>query len=318
MVSAVGGVSASFIGVDWGSTNVRAMLMGDHGKVLSTRVSAAGASTLPAGPCSFGAALVELLDDWQAGDLPILCCGMVGCKHGWSEAPYVDCPGGLRALAHLVRWVDWNGRNVGLVPGLRFYSASGVPDVLRGEETQVLGAVELNPRLQRSCIVMPGTHSKWADVVDGSVRAFATHMTGELFAVLREHSVLGRLMGSKLEFDTSAFGAGVSAARDAGSLGLQHQLFAVRSLGVEGRMAPGSLSDYMSGLLIGHEVGAGRTWQRAAKNSTDHVVLIGEGPLVDRYRRAFEVFDVGSVETLPNTAATGLWTLAQHIGCLKE
>jgi 2-dehydro-3-deoxygalactonokinase len=217
--------------------------------------------------------------------------------------------------------VDWRGQTLRLVPGLRCATEAGVPDVMRGEETQVLGALLLEPALaERACIVMPGTHSKWACVLDGMLRGFATHMSGELFALLRQHSVLGRLMPADLAADAPpdepAFAAGVRAARDQGEQGLAHQLFAVRSLGLLGRLAPAALPDYLSGLLIGHELRAGLAWRERAGLALAPLRLIGEPALGQRYAQALELFGLQQgLRCLPNTAAAGLWQLQTHLPC---
>ncbi|WP_282829290.1 2-dehydro-3-deoxygalactonokinase [Pelomonas sp. V22] len=296
------------IGLDWGSSSLRAMLIDGEGQVLLSRQSTQGASTLHGGPAAFSAALDELIGDWHATGQPLLACGMVGSQHGWREVPYAACPADARALATGALAVDWRGRSVRLLPGLRCDTEAGPPDVMRGEETQVLGALELLPELAaRSCIVMPGTHSKWAQVVDGTVRSFATQMTGELYAVMRQHSVLGRLMLADPQPDLLAFAEGVRAARDHGELGLPHQLFAVRTLGLTGRLAHEALPDYLSGLLIGHELRAGLQ----ARDASAPLVLLGEPALCQRYVKALDLFGVGEVQVLPNTAAAGLWRIAQ-------
>lgn len=296
------------IGLDWGSSSLRAMLIDGEGQVLLSRQSAQGASTLHGGPAAFSAALDELIGDWHATGQPLLACGMVGSQHGWREVPYAACPADAKALAAGALAVDWRGRSVRLLPGLRCDTEAGPPDVMRGEETQVLGALELMPELAaRSCIVMPGTHSKWAQVIDGTVRSFATQMTGELFAVMRQHSVLGRLMPADPPADLVAFAEGVRAARDHGELGLPHQLFAVRTLGLTGRLAHEALADYLSGLLIGHELRAGLQ----ARDAAAPLVLLGEPALCQRYAKALDLFGVGEVQVLPNTAAAGLWRIAQ-------
>lgn len=299
------------IGLDWGSSSLRAMLIDGQGRVLLTRQSAQGASTLHGGPSAFGAALDALIADWHDSAVPMLACGMVGSQHGWREVPYAPCPADAQALAAGMLQVSWRGRAVHLLPGLRCDSAAGLPDLMRGEETQVLGALALAPALaERCCIVMPGTHSKWALVEAGTVRSFATQMTGELFAVMRQHSVLGRLMPAALDaaaVDAQAFAEGVCAACDHGELGLLHQLFAVRTLGLSGRQAPAALPDYLSGLLIGHEL-------RAALPTRDMqapLVLVGEAALCQRYARALELFGVDTVQVLHNTSAAGLWCIAQ-------
>lgn len=296
------------IGLDWGSSSLRAMLIDEQGQVLLTRQSTQGASTLKGGAAAFSAVLDELIGDWHATAPAILACGMVGSQHGWREVPYAACPADASALAAGAVDVDWRGRAVRLLPGLRCDTEAGPPDVMRGEETQVLGALESAPELAaRSCIVMPGTHSKWAQVIDGTVRSFATQMTGELFAVMRQHSVLGRLMPADPAHDLLSFAQGVRAARDHGELGLPHQLFAVRTLGLTGRLASEALPDYLSGLLIGHELRAGLR----AHDADAPLVLLGEPALCQRYAKALDLFGIGPLQVLPNTAAAGLWRIAQ-------
>jgi 2-dehydro-3-deoxygalactonokinase len=305
---------AELIGLDWGSSSLRAMLIGANGAVLETRSSTQGASTLDGSAAAFVTVLDALIGDWREAlpQLPIWACGMVGSQHGWREVPYASCPTDAAALAASALTVAWHDRTVRLLPGLRCETAVGVPDVMRGEETQVLGALELDSDLKkRCCIVMPGTHSKWAQVADGSVRSFATHMTGELFAVLRQHSVLGRLMPSDSVATPQAFEAGVLSARSGAATGLMHQMFAVRTLGLTGRLAGAALPDYLSGLLIGHELHAGLHWRGRAQLGTAPLLLVGEPELCRRYALAFKLFDQGAVRVLPNTAATGLWRLSR-------
>jgi 2-dehydro-3-deoxygalactonokinase len=275
------------------------MAMDAQGQVLETRHSPQGASTLN-GAAAFAPVLDGLIADWRG--LPVIACGMVGSQHGWREVPYAECPADAATLAAGSVAVDWQGQPVHLLPGLRCETAAGTPDVMRGEETQILGAGVTN-----GCVVLPGTHSKWARVVDGAVRSFATQMTGELFALLRKHSVLGRLMPEADGDDPAAFARGVAAARDQGDLGLPHQLFSVRTLGLVGQLPPTALADYLSGLLIGHEIRAGLV------DADEALLLVGEPALCRRYATALEQFDARQVRQLPNTAAAGLHRLAQRL-----
>ena len=314
MVSRRKMAGVELIGLDWGSSSLRAMLIGADGILLDARSSTQGASTLTGGAAAFEAVLDELIGDWRDAmpDLPMLACGMVGSQHGWREVPYVACPADAAALAAAPLTVQWRGTAVQLLPGLRCESASGMPDVMRGEETQVLGALHLAPSFgERSCIVMPGTHSKWAQVTQGEVRGFATHMTGELFSVLRSHSVLGRLMPAEATATPQAFNAGVLLARSDGGAGLTQQLFSVRTLGLTGHLPGSALPDFMSGLLIGHELRAGLGWRGQARIGDAPLLLVGEPALCQRYATAFELFDMDPVPVLPNTACAGLWRIAQ-------
>jgi len=166
--------------------------------------------------------------------------------------------------------------------------------------------------------VLPGTHSKWAQVNGSRLQRFATHMTGELFAVLRSHSVLGRLMGDSGAFAEHAFVAGVDAARDLGHLGMSHQMFAARSLGVTGRMPAGELSDYLSGLLVGHELRAGLAWRTAAGLAQAPLALVGSQVLCQRYALALQRFHAAAPLLLDNTAPAGLYHLARAAGMIKD
>lgn len=307
----------SLIALDWGSSSLRAMRLGADGALLEQRNAAAGASTLHGGPAAFVAALDALIGDWHALDSPLLACGMVGSQHGWREVPYADAPADAATLRAGALAVDWRGRAVGLLPGLRYRNRRGVPDLMRGEETQVIGALQQRPELAaRSLFVLPGTHSKWAAVREGRVQAFATHLSGEVYALLRQHSVLGRLMPAASLDHPEGFAAGVAAARDAGETGLLHQLFSVRTLGLSQQLPPEALPDYLSGLLIGHELRAGLVWRQAEGLAGAPVQLVGEPQLCERYARAFVQCGQTCLPPLPNTAAAGLWALAQS--CLVE
>jgi 2-dehydro-3-deoxygalactonokinase len=203
------------------------------------------------------------------------------------------------------------------VPGVLFDDTSLPPDVMRGEETQVIGALHLHDTLRAtSCVVLPGTHSKWAQVCAERIVRFATHMTGELYAVLRQHSVLGRLMPEDAPVDPDAFVQGVDAARDHGELGLPHQLFAARSLGVTGRLPHEMLADYLSGLLIGHELRAGLQWRAMAGLGSQPLALVGAPNLCARYQVALHRFQRPADFVLDNTAPAGLLALAREAGLL--
>jgi 2-dehydro-3-deoxygalactonokinase len=242
---------------------------------------------------------------------------MVGSQHGWRDVPYAACPGGAAALA--AGMLPSPGAEVAIVPGMLYDDGALPPDLMRGEETQVVGALQLHPALRdASCIVLPGTHSKWAQVNDGRLTRFATHMTGELFAILRTHSVLGRLMDDSGEFAGHAFLAGVDAARDRGHLGMSHQIFAARSLGVTGRAPASDLADYLSGLLVGHELRAGLAWRDAAGLAQTPLALVGSHVLCQRYALAMQRFDAAAPLLLNNTAPAGLHHLARAAGMIKD
>lgn len=306
---------ARLVALDWGSTRLRGWLLGDGGAVLAERSSADGASQIGGGAAAFDAALQALAGDWLAGGpaqgLPALACGMVGSAHGWREAPYVPCPAALDHLhEHLARVTTSGGRTLHIVPGLLDAPDGGTPDVMRGEETQLVGLLAAHPALAASStVLMPGTHSKWVQVVRGRVTGFRTRMTGEVYTLLRERSVLARLMPAPGADDwhADAFDTGVDSARGGEGRDLQGQLFAVRTLGLTGRLAPAALPDYLSGLLIGHELEAGLATRAAA------LALVGEPALCRRYTQALRRFGVVPDCIAPNTAHAGLWHLSGQV-----
>jgi 2-dehydro-3-deoxygalactonokinase len=313
-------VQTKLIGIDWGSTSMRVFRIGNGGIVLASRSAPLGSTTMNGDPRAYASTLANIAGDWLES-LPVLACGMVGSKHGWQEAPYVDCPADTDALAARTISVPFGkGKSISIVPGLHCRPNRSAPDVMRGEETQIIGAVAEHPEWHaRSCMILPGTHSKWAHVDNGRVHGFATHMTGELFEVLRTHSVLGRLMlPVSREPDDAAFNAGIDMARSDTQPGLAHQLFSVRTLGLSNEFAPEQLPDYLSGLLIGHELQAGLAWRRAAGLDKAPLVLIGEPALCARYAHALQRYDIQPDAVLPNTVPAGLWQLAVAIGLVPQ
>jgi len=301
------------VALDWGSTRLRAWLLGEHGAVLAERQNASGASTIEGGPAAFEQALAGLAGDWLDLTLPAVACGMVGSAHGWREAPYVACPARLDTLhEHLVP-VKASATTVHIVPGMVDDPTDGTPDVMRGEETQVLGLVKDRSDLgERACVLMPGTHSKWVQVRDGIVTRIRTRMTGETYALLRRQSVLARLMpADDAALNREAFSAGVAAARDARGADLLAQLFSVRTLGLTGRWPSEALPDHLSGLLIGHELVGG------LRTADGPLALVGEPELCRRYALALDVLGTAAVTTHANTACAGLWQLAAQAGWVE-
>jgi 2-dehydro-3-deoxygalactonokinase len=297
---------SGLIALDWGTSSLRAFLFDGTGQLVETRARPWGIRHLPEG--GYDAALAEIATGWPA--LPRLACGMVGSRNGWREVPYIDLPAGASQLGKAlgsVRAAD--GLDVHLVPGLR--DPRG-PDVMRGEETQLIGALVLRPELAAtSTFILPGTHSKWAVVRDGVVTGFRTLMTGELFAVLRQHSILGAT-GVDAVDDADAFARGVVAARDSGTAGALSRLFSTRALMLDGALAPASVPDYLSGLLIGEEFRATLADGLARRDAP--LQLIGEAALCERYRRAAALFDIELPPPIADAAAHGLWQLAMQAG----
>jgi 2-dehydro-3-deoxygalactonokinase len=295
-------VTTALIALDWGSTHLRAYRLGARGEVLEARVLPWGVGHLP--DTGFEGAFADAVEGWPP--MPVIACGMVGSRNGWCEAPYLDVPACTDALAaSLVRLSTRHGRQLHIVPGLRDPSR---PDVMRGEETQVAGLLEQEPGAAREAdVILPGTHSKWVSVRHGKVARLATAMTGELFHLLYQHSVLGASLPAP-STDEQAFRRGVLTARESGAAGVLSRVFLARTLMLDGKLAPASVADYLSGLLIGEEFRAAL----AAGWTTPHATLriVGDQGLVTRYRRAAETFDLHLVKATGDTTASGLWRLA--------
>jgi 2-dehydro-3-deoxygalactonokinase len=250
-----------------------------------------------------------LIGDWlaESGPLPVLMAGMVGSRQGWVEAPYADCPAGLPEIASAMAAIDTRAMGaIGVAPGVRAVDRDGAPDVMRGEETQILGALAAMGRAD-GVFVLPGTHSKWARVEAGRITSFATYMTGEVFAALKDHTILGRLMAAGPQ-DDSAFAEGVGAAARLERPGdLLHAIFMTRTLGLFDRLTPAQLSDYLSGLLIGAELASGAQGAQGA-------VVVGAPALTARYCAAGAIRGLALEPAPDDCAPRGLLALLAHWG----
>jgi 2-dehydro-3-deoxygalactonokinase len=304
----VGG--SSLIAIDWGTTAARAYAMNAQGGVAGERSSPLGISRVEGG--RYADALATLLGDWDADPAPRVACGMIGSRQGWCEAPYVPCPASLDALAAGLARIDGgDGGALAIVPGLITRDRRGIPDVMRGEETQLLGAVAAHESV---LAVLPGTHSKWALVAGGTVVDFATWMTGELYAVLLEHSILGRMAERGAAATPAAFTRGVAHGLEEGSLA--HDLFAARTLPLAGDLDGRDVAEWLSGLLIGREIRDALAWARAAGVAGDRVRIIGSDALASRYAGALAVAGVSVERGAADAAAHGLWRIAGQAGLL--
>ena len=309
--------TAALIAIDWGTTSARAYRLDGAGHIVGERSAPLGIQTVRDG--AFAAAQTAILGAWAEDTAPRLACGMIGSRQGWIEAPYCQCPAELSALAHvLTRTPD--GALL-IVPGLTCRDGAGVPDVMRGEETQILGTTAGDDAagLSRSLVVLPGTHSKWAIVAGTRIETFATFMTGELYAVLRNHSILGRMMagdGAVGDVRSPAFMRGVERSLDSGSTGaaLLHDLFGARTLALCGELAPVQAADYLSGLLIGNELREGHAWAMGRGAAGARTVLVGVPALTERYASAFAALGIATHPGPINAAADGLWRIAQQSG----
>lgn len=293
------------IAIDWGTSSLRAMLMDADGGVLETRRQPWGIRQLPVG--GFSAALDTVTSGWPA--LPRLAAGMVGSRSGWREVAYLELPAGGKELAQAID----HANGLSIVPGLHNHRG---PDVMRGEETQLVGLVARYPAAADATVLLPGTHSKWVSLRQGAVVDFCTLMTGELYALLRNHSILGAGADAGTPAsDDEAFLSGVRDARDSGAAGAFSRLFAARARMLDGALKMTSVPDYLSGLLIGEEFRSMRVDQRMPADRP--LWLIGDAELCARYRLAASAFSVELAPAVTDTAAAGLWWLA-HAGGLLD
>jgi 2-dehydro-3-deoxygalactonokinase len=311
---------AALIAIDWGTTSARAYRLDAGGRVAGQRSAPLGIQHVRDG--AFAAALATLIGDWAGDPAPRIACGMIGSRQGWIEAPYSACPAALGTLARALVRVP--GGALAIVPGVTCVDAAGVPDVMRGEETQILGVIASGDRggRERQLVVLPGTHSKWAIVADGRIESFATFLTGELFAVLKDHSILGRMMppgDDAGDAATAAFDRALDRGLAAGAAGagLLHDLFGTRTLALFGDLAPAATADYLSGLLIGSELRAGRVWTAQHGVAGDHVTLVGARALSARYASAFARAGAMVVTGPDDAAARGLWHIARSAGLVN-
>lgn len=296
----------ALLACDWGTTNLRAWTLDAQGAIVAHREFALGVSRLKPGEAGerFEEEVQPAMD---AIGLPAILCGMVGSNLGWTVAPYVDCPAGLPELAAALSAVEAHAAWVRIVPGLRCPGIAGSPDVMRGEETQLLGWVAQHPERARGRHVVchPGTHAKWVVIEDGRVIRFVTAMTGELFAVLSRHSVL---RSEAAPDDPEAFDEGLAAAGEGDALAAR--LFTARARVVGGGEAADTTPSYLSGLLIGAEIAA--VPRLLGLSELEPVALLGDAGLCGFYRRALERRGTRS-ETFDGEAAAlaGLFALHQ-------
>lgn len=295
----------ALIGVDWGSTHLRAFAFDASGQVVDRRASDSGALTLSS-PQQFDAALTHVTGEWarQSAAAPLIACGMVGAKSGWREAGYLRLSAnpGAAALGAGVVTVDTSlGRPLAIIPGVK----SDEPDVMRGEETQLVGCGSRD-----GMIVLPGTHCKWVRMSDGRLESFATFYTGEMNALLRQHSSVGTLLKSAPDADdAAAFELGLNYAR-AGAASWLHDLFVMRASVVTGQRSEAFVSTVLAGWLLGCEL----TSALSMYPDTREVVLLAGETLVPWYVRAATAFGIAcELQNAEQVTARGLWIIGQSV-----
>jgi 2-dehydro-3-deoxygalactonokinase len=299
------------VAVDWGTSSLRAVLMDAQGRVIETQSHARGILTVP--PGEFRDVFDSLFGEWMRPEGTFcLISGMAGSKQGWIEAPYCACPANVADIAR--HMIDIELGRITMVPGLSDQHGTdatiAIPDVMRGEEVQIFGAMALTG-LRNGLFVLPGTHNKWATVREGCVTGFRTFMTGEFYALLSQHSILARTLDADAPLDSSAFLQGVAQA-DNGA-GLLHNAFGARTLALFNRLPKAALASYLSGVLIGEEL-------RVQTLSEDghEVVLIGTAALTERYALALESRNISTRVLGAEATWAGLHALACATGRLSE
>ncbi|MFC5422631.1 2-dehydro-3-deoxygalactonokinase [Bosea eneae] len=279
------------IALDWGTTRARAFLVGEDGAVLGRRVADRGIQSVP--PGGFPAAFAEIAGEFREArpDASVLLAGMVGSRNGWVEAPYVACPASPDEIAAAGLAVTLgDGTRATILPGLS--CDEGAFDVMRGEETLIVGL-----GLTDGIACLPGTHSKWAQVEGGRITRFASFMTGEIYGLLREHSILSRLATEPSGDDTTeGIRRGLAAAQRPG--GFLNAAFHARSDVLGGRMAGGAVGPYLSALLVAQEIEGAR----ALFGSLDNLHLVADGVLAQSYGRALAAAGLDHGLTTPEDA----------------
>jgi 2-dehydro-3-deoxygalactonokinase len=299
----------ALIGIDWGTSNNRAYRIDSLGNVVESRSGELGLSAIK--DRNFDTALESFVGDWRkdaSREIPVLMSGMIGSRNGLAETAYCECPFGVEELSCTIVPVSTRTGTVHIVGGGSAIDVRRHHDVMRGEEVQILG---LNNSSDLRLVIAPGTHSKWATLENGKIREFRTYMTGEIFALLKDHSILGWLMPDKTEGvrNEEAYLQGVRDA--AADSDLLHGLFNVRTQGLFQPDKVGGLVSYLSGLLIGNEIVSA-----TRRFPVESITIIAGPQLADLYSLALARLGMTDVHIADAGAVTarGLWRIWQKRG----
>ena len=302
----------ALIAIDWGNTRFRCWLLDINGNEIDNIDTEFGISKIK--DTTFSQVFENIMGGWfhEHGSLPVIASGMIGSRHGWLETPYIPCPAGPEEFAKHLVYVSLNIENtnipkkIAIVPGMSYWD-EGVPDLMRGEETQVAGF--LWDKQQSGWIVLPGTHSKWVLTKAGKIEAFKTFMSGEIFALMVEHSILQKLMEGNQQ-DENAFKRGCIQSFNS-QQGLLNQLFSVRTMGLLNQVEAKGIHSFISGIIIGCEIKEGMSLDAHNFSLDDaEVNLIGEISLCNLYRHAFEIANIKVNLVNNNPVVKGLFHVA--------
>ncbi len=310
----------ALIALDWGTSSFRGYLLDKAGAILDTTSAPLGILQVPGG--DFDGTYTQLVGPWlkKHGNLPAITSGMIGSRQGWHEAPYASCPTNAEELVKKTVSIKPSaGGTLCFVPGVDYVNVAGVPDVIRGEECQIIGQLALGAKAGKDgtiVFVMPGTHSKWVLVKDDTLIKFSTFMTGEVFAILEKHSILGRLMpenAASLPHDDAAFRRGLKYAAATGQQGgLLNRLFSTRTLGLFDKVPATGLRSYLSGLMIGTEiVEALSCFTGTQPLSETPITIIANTALTEIYETALSVHGLTAVRGAPDAVVPGLVKIAR-------
>jgi 2-dehydro-3-deoxygalactonokinase len=303
---------AAFVAGDWGTSHLRLHLCDEHGHALQTK-SGPGAAAGDAVGHFFS--LVREWDDAH-GPLPTVLCGMAGSTFGWRNVPYLACPMRPDAISSGALCFEEGGRTVAIGPGLSCRNRLVAPDVMRGEETQILGALRRAPALATGAhlLCLPGTHTKWVMLNNGVLEHFLTGVTGELFDVLLRHSVLVRAPEIGEATGGPAFINALEQTKLYPDAELIHLLFGTRSRQLMGELKNRDAGAYLSGLVIGQDVAGALRLFRAELSASRNVVVIGAPRLSELYATALAMRDIGVVKIDGGEASlAGLTALHQAL-----
>lgn len=312
----------AYIAVDWGSSNFRGYLCNHQGQALDTCFSPHGVLKLKR-PC-FDSLIQQELKTWlvRHPELPVIMCGMVGSANGWVETQYLDCPVDLTSLAQkLIQAPSAMQRSLWIVPGVRQLAVAGkhAADVMRGEETQILGAsllqkaAAMQEQHELSQIVcLPGTHCKWAHISGKTMHGFTTYMSGELFSLLLQTKSLARQLEGvayKKIFQKDVFIQGIEAVEQ--GAGFFADIFNIRVQLLNKKLQPQQIREYLSGVMVAHEMMQAQTYLQLKLP----VTLVASGVLAERYQCAFTRLGV-TVTTIKTETVTlsGLHDIAKNAG----
>jgi 2-dehydro-3-deoxygalactonokinase len=297
-------MTTDFIALDWGTTSFRAYHVGADGRVEDTISAPEGILAVQDG--AFEEALERHIGAWDV-KLPVMAAGMITSRQGWIELPYLPCPASAADLARALHMhTTGSGRRIAFATGLSYRAPNGMPDVMRSEEVQVFGSLDLGV----NHFVTPGTHSKWITTRGDQLLRYSTYVTGEVYAALKDHTILGRLMTPGPD-DDEAFAMGVRAALD-DPAGFLHRIFSARSLGLFGELAPEAIASYLSGQVIGTEVAHAI---RDNPKDAEYAVLASPG-IGGRYVKAIEIAGLKVRYGDPQAIVKGLAIIARKAGII--